>query len=209
MHNTTVNSDQIEAFWDWFLTAEAGIRAYFSEEEGPGVDKNLLIEQINNRVLDFGHFAWEIGPGQDRDFHFLISPNGSAQLLEVSKEIMRAAPDLGRWEFYPARPPRPERLQFKLYDDYMLERNVDATNWRCVLLKKLDGTMQVLLEVNTITHLDNDTQQLAAQMLVTNLLGEELKINRIHKIDVVNELEMMHESMSFPVAELPKRVRGK
>ncbi len=206
MQDHTANTTKIEDFWKWFVHAEAGIRAYFSEEEGPDVDKNFLIEQVNNKVLDFGLFAWEIGPGRDRDFHFIISPNGSAQLLELSKTIMRSAPELPQWEFHSARPARPERLQFSLYDDYMIERSVDATDWRCALLKKLDGTVQVLVEASTIRDLDSETQQTAAEMLVTNLLGEELKINRVHKIDVVNELEEVQKAVSFPVGELNGRV---
>ncbi|GJM35635.1 MAG: hypothetical protein DHS20C18_46360 [Saprospiraceae bacterium] len=196
---------KIETFWNWFMQTETSIRAYFSEEEDGIVDKKALIESINNNVLDFGLIAWEIGPGQNKPFHFTISPNGNKDLLRRNKALMRAAPELEDWEFNPAKPVRADRLQFSLYDNYMIEQSVDASGWQSVLLKKADQSIALLLEANTIATLDEDTQLTAGQMVVINLLGEEAKINHVSKIEVVVELEEIYQANSFPVAELSER----
>lgn len=195
---------KIQSFWLWFAETEDNIREYFAEEEM--VDKAALIEAINNRVLDFGLFAWEIGPGTSRTFYLTISPNGSKERLRISKQIIEAAPDLPDWEFHYARPPREEGLQFTLYDDFMVEREVDASPWQYVLLPQPEGRVEVLLEAPNTHHLDPDTRLLAGERVVGNLLGEEARIEFVYRVRVVEELEEGHQDDSAPILALRRQV---
>lgn len=191
---------RIKSFWKWFVEMEDNIREYFSEEEM--VDKAALIESINNRVLDFGLFAWEIGPGLSRPYYLTISPNGSKERLRISKLIIEAAPDLPDWEFNYARPAKSLDLKFTLYDDFMVEREVDASHWNYVLLKKQDERVEVVLEAPNAHHLDPDTQLMAGERVVNNLLGEEATINHVYRVRVVGELEEGQQADSAPIVAL-------
>lgn len=207
MQQELVNIDaRIKSFWQWFIGMEDNIREYFEEEEM--VDKSALIESINNRVLDFGLFAWEIGPGASRSFYLTISPNGDKQRLRISRLIIEGAPDLPDWEFYYARPAVAGGLQFTLYDDFMVEREVDASPWKYVLLKKQDERLEVVLEAPNVHHLDPDTQLIAGERVVNSLLGEAAVIENIHRVRVVEALDPEQREDSAPVAELRLEGRG-
>lgn len=191
---------RIRSFWQWFVEMEDNIREYFAEEEM--VDKAALIEAINNRVLDFGLFAWEIGPGASRAFYLTISPNGDRKRLKISKRIIEAAPGLPDWEFYYARPAKEGALQFTLYDDFMIEREVDASSWNYALIPQPDNRIEVVLEASNVHHLDPDSRLMAGERVVSNLLGEEATIEHVYRVRVVEELEEQHRAYSAPIREL-------
>ncbi len=167
--------DKIHAFWTWFRTQEATYRDFFEEETV--LDKDLLIEAMNDQVLEFGLFSWQISEGASRPFQFIISPNGHRERLLLSKYIMKAAPDLPHWEFHAGKPARDWDLQLTLFDNYMIEHTIDASAWTYRLQPHPDGAVTIYLQAENIAHLDAETQQEGAERVVTGLLGEE---NRIH-----------------------------
>ena len=191
---------KIQSFWQWFVEMEEDIREYFSEEEV--VDKAALIEAIDNKILDFGLFAWEIGPGVGRPFYLTISPNGNQERLKISRLIIEAAPSLSDWEFNYARPAKTGGLQFSLFDDFMVQREVDASPWRYALRKRAEGRLEVILEAKNASHLDSDTLLMAGERVVANLLGEELMINQVYRVEVVEELEPGQREESAPIGTL-------
>ena len=191
---------KIQSFWEWFIETEEAIQEYFSEEEM--VDKAALIESIDERVLDFGLFSWEIGPGVGRPFYLTISPNGNRERLRISKMIMESAPNLPDWEFHYAKPPKAWDLSFILFDDFMVEREVDASPWRYALRKRAEGRLEVILEAKNASHLDSDTLLMAGERVVANLLGEELMINQVYRVEVVEELEPGQREESAPIGTL-------
>ena len=85
MNKASILEKKIDQFWSWFVQMEGPIRSFFTEEEP--VNKDLIIESMNNRVLDFGMFTWEIGPGMNQPYYFLISPNGDKERLQISRQI--------------------------------------------------------------------------------------------------------------------------
>lgn len=191
---------RIQAFWSWFAETEGAIREYFAEEDI--VDKAALIEAIDNKVLDFGLFSWQIAPGFSRPFSLTISPNGNKERLKISKMIIQAAPSLPDWEFNYAKPAQDEALAFSLYDDFLVEQAIDASQWRYALVKKTDGRLVVILEAKNVRHLDADTALIAGEQVLTKLLGEELVITHVHRIEVVEELEEEHRAGSAPILGL-------
>ncbi|MCB0570956.1 MAG: hypothetical protein KDC66_14370 [Phaeodactylibacter sp.] len=200
MQNSQNLNSRIESFWRWFAETEEAIRDYFADETF--VDKAALVEAIDNRVLDFGLFSWTIGPGSGRPFNLTISPNGSRERLLVSKQIVAAAPPLPGWEFHYAKPPQEQGLVFSLYDDFMMECEVDASGWRFVVEKRPEGRAVVILETQDTGRLGPDTLFMAAQQAVTNLLGEEMVINHVQHVEVVEELEPAQKAISAPLEQL-------
>jgi len=195
---------KIHAFWEWFMENEGVIRKFFEAEEL--VNKELLVEMINNRVLDFGLFTWEVGPGVDKPYYLLISPNGDKDLLGLSRSVVHAAPDLPQWEFYPAKPPREEPLTFKLYDSFMRVCEVDASAWEFSLMEAETEGIELVIKSPSMDHLDEETQFETADKVVVNLIGEAWAIEYIEDLVLVSAFGPEEAEKAFPIQQLRFRM---
>ena len=202
---TQALTDKIEHFWKWFTQMEGPIRSFFTEEEP--VNKELIVESMNNRVLDFGMFTWEIGPGQDRPYYFLISPNGDKERLALSRQIIHHAPELPGWEFYPARPLRAVELSFSMYDSMFRACEVDAHTWEFALEGDTKEGIEVIIKASDLNHLDEDTQFEAADRVVMGLLGEEVFIDQVEDLVLVSDFSPEEASRSYPIQQLAFRLQ--
>lgn len=198
--------EKIDAFWEWFVEYGATILEFFDEDSH--VDKNALIEEINNQVLDFGMFSWEIGPGRSRKYYLTISPNGKPEQLELSRKIMAAAPDLSDWEFHHAKPAKAWNLQFTIYDDFMREQLIDASEWQFALVPRPGHQVDIFLQAGNIDFLDADTRATAGDLVVTNLLGEERKINYVRRIEVLSAHEEPQRAADQPIGRLKEQLEA-
>ena len=87
---------KIEQFWNWFTENEHRFRKV--------TDVREAVEAMDDQILEFGLFKWEIGPGINKPFYLTLSPNGNEERLELSKMIMDLSPDLRQWEFNYCKP---------------------------------------------------------------------------------------------------------
>jgi len=197
---------KIESFWEWFVDYEDTIKEFFDDDSE--IDKNALIEEINNQVLDFGLFSWEIGPGVSKNYYLTISPNGKPEQLRLSRKIMTAAPDLPDWEFHHAKPAKKWNLQFTIYDDFMRERSIDASDWRFTLMQRPGQQVDIFLKADNIDFLDTDTRATAGDLVVTNLLGEETKINKVRRIQVLSAGEEPQQAANQPIELLKEKLEA-
>lgn len=178
---------------------EAKYRLFFTEEEA--VNSKLLIEAMDNRVLDFGKFKWEMREGTMAPYQFIISPNGDFELYEISQQIIKAAPRIRDWEFFPAFPPNAEKTQFEIYDMQMNRHPVDIANWRVVILEQEEG-VDLITETPNLNHLEEETQLEAAEKALISILGESLFIDKITGLEVVPELEEEDVAFAIPIKNL-------
>ena len=124
--DSKVLKQRIYEFWDWFVEHEQKFRVIS--------DPNAVREMLNNQVLQFGIFSWEIGEGLSKPHTFTISPNGNPKMLRRSEAIIGEAPDLAQWEFYPAKPSQDWDFTFEMFDSFMVKRKIDATDWEYLCL---------------------------------------------------------------------------
>ena len=178
---------KIDDFWNWFIQTEAQFRAFFEDETV--VNQELLVEEMNNKVLDFGMFSWEIGPGQEKKYALTISPNGSKQRLSISKQMMYAAPLMPEWELHYCKPAKDWDFTFQLFDDFMIQRKIDASSWQFLLAKSPGEGISILLDSPSIQGLSEDLKQNAADLVITNCIGEEHKIDYLKGIQFINEFD--------------------
>ncbi len=193
---------KIENLWRWFVANENQIIDSFQNESLA----NYIVENLDNLILDFGMFTWEIGPGKVKPWYLTISPNGDRDLIRVSQKIIEHAPDLNDWEFNYYKPAKDWDRKFIIYDSNMNEQNIDASNWKFVMLRNDDGMIDLILEASNITHLDNDTASTAANIIVTNEIGEETKIQKIQSVDIVGKLENQFNSRKTGIQHLKKHL---
>ena len=187
------------AFWKWFSGIENQYRKFFTDEP---VNKELLVEAMNNRVLEFGQFKWEMREGKQGVLQFIISPNGDHELFEKSQQLMSAATPHPNWQFLPALPPEKTDYKFQLYDEFMRLCDVDASDWLCFLEKEVDGLIGITIQAENVDHLDLDTQIAAAEVILKKIIGEAKFINHIAGLGVVEVFENSESETAFPLKDL-------
>jgi len=197
-----LNDTKIENLWRWFVANENQIIDSFQNESLA----NHIVENLDNLILDFGMFTWEIGPGKVKPWFLTISPNGDRDLIRVSQKIIEHAPNLDDWEFNYCKPAKDWDRKFIIYDSNMNEQNIDASNWKYVMLRNEDGMIDLILEAKNITHWDHDTARTAADIIVTSEIGEETKIQKILSVDIVDKLERQYNSRKTEIQYLKKHL---
>ena len=163
---------KIEQFWDWFISHEYEFRNI--------TDPDALKESLDNQVLVFGMFAWEIGLHDDQKYYLIISPNGNKERLKISKLIIDAAPPLSNWKFFYCKPPNLEwDFKIKIFDNFLNLQEIDASTWQFILKTGDDNKVNVLLNLQYLRGFEEEDLKIAADVACTNTLGEELKINHL------------------------------
>lgn len=179
-------------FWDWFQANEYLFREI--------IDAEGAVKAMNEQVLQFGLFSWEIGEGNAKPHSLTLSPNGDKQRLLLSQKIVAAAPDMPDWEFNYCKPPREWDFKFEAYDQYMVRQQFDASEWEYVLQKNEENEMEVFILADNLSLLDDDDEMNAVDMVLTNVLGEE---NVIHHLDAFEVVDEFNEEFDNMVEKLP------
>lgn len=191
--------DKIEEFWEWFINSEKLIIEIINDDFHEG--RKSLSRNMDNFILQFGMFTWEMGPSGDH-YYLTISPNGNEELLEVSKEIVAYAPALKQWKFYAAKPKKEWDLRFKVFDDFMTPHEVDASSWRYFLNRNALEKIEITILAKNISHLDGETKLTAADLVVTSLLGEDFKIQNVGFIKVLDKFDSIQSAKTSSIHEL-------
>jgi len=190
----------ISTFWLWFEDNLAHLRDVLTDPGHPSRD--YLVDSLNNHLLAIGTFTWDIEAGSSRRWSLTISPNGDADLLELSREIVAMAPDLADWEFYYAKQPSRPELVLTVWDEEMNQQTVDANPWTYVLLPASGDGYDLLIEAPNAAHVDDETLHTTADHLVTALMGEEAKIIRLRSIDLTDSLSAANQKLARPLVQL-------
>jgi hypothetical protein len=198
------NDEKIKKLWKWFSGNNQKIIDCIESESAP--DREYVIENLDNLVLDLGLFTWEVDAGIHKTWSFTISPNGDIELLKKSKKIIDSAPDLINWEFNYSKPAKEWDRKFSVFDEYMIKREVDASNWKYITLQQEDKMIALTLEAENIGTLDIYTASTAANLVVLNEIGEETKIRNIGSINIVAKLEPNYDSSKHDINNLKKHI---
>lgn len=189
---------KIENLWNWFVSNEDEIIDVVDND----LASDYIVESLDNRILDFGLFSWEISPGKSKAWSLTISPNGDTDLLKVSREIMNNAPQLSNWEFHYCKQAKEWNKEFEIYDELMTEHSIVASSWNFVALPKKGNQVQLIIEANNILHLDDETQLSAGELFVLNEIGEKAIIQKVSSILVVNELDKKYKEQRVSIDQM-------
>jgi hypothetical protein len=198
-----MSTQKITSLWEWFAKNEQKIKDAI--DRGSAFEREYIVESLNDLVLDLGMFSWEIGPGQEQAWSFTLSPNGDRKRMLQSRKIIDQAPPLLGWEFHYSKPAKAWDRSFQLYDDFMVERTIDASDWHFVVSVQED-LIHILLETPELIRLDPDTVQTAAELVIINEIGEEAKILHVGAIEVVPQLDASLREARVEIAFLKRWV---
>jgi hypothetical protein len=192
---------KVRQFWEWFSENCQNFGADFDNVE--------LLERLDNWVAQLGDFSWEVGPGKAKDNAFVISPNGDEDLLQDTKLIISNAKVCEGWEYYYAKPPKEKEwnLTFSLETSEGEEVEVDASQWEYTLLEYEDGMFEIIVKASDLRQLDETNKQVAAEILLDGVLGEEVRMQTICEIDVVDEFEEPYRAKAGNIKNLPDHLK--
>jgi len=173
-----VSLNNIISFWQWFETVSTSLFANTT-------DVNILSD-LNYKIKMFGPFEWEIGPVDDKLLYLAISPNLNEELLKTTAEIISYAPSCEGWWFLNAKPKKEYSPVLYMVNENGKGISIDISAWTYVLFHFDDDTFDIDLKISPIEG-NMKTQKLAADIILTNLLGEERFITLIKNIQIVNE----------------------
>lgn len=175
--------NKIIHFWQWFVKHEKQFRII--------TDPEAAKELLDNQVLQFGVFSWEIGKGDNKPHSFTISPNGNAKMLRRSEAIIGEAPELPYWEFFAAKPAQDWNFNFEMFDSSMLLRSIDATEWKYIIRMKGQQKLAILIYAENIDFLDEDEQITAAEFAMNQIIGE---MDKIYFVDSISFIHFIDEN---------------
>lgn len=200
----TLNDERVDAFWEWFVLNEERIVAILNNEESR--DKESLVQSLNDWVLQLGMFSWEMGRGQRRPYFFTISPNRDPELFALSQQIIDAAPELPQWELNDAKPAQQWDLRLNIYDNDLNEWRVNASSWKFILLSKPHNKVKVRILAKNIAKLDAEARASAAELYVSGVAGEALRIRHVAGIEITSSFGPEEEADAHPFPDLKAHI---
>ncbi|MGG9962693.1 hypothetical protein [Ferruginibacter sp. SUN106] len=184
---------QITEFWNWFAKNSNGF-------DPSNFDKGLM-KELDHKIVNW-ELSWEIGPGFTKEYSLTLSPNGNINLLAQTNNIIDQAPMLDAWEFYSSKQPKQNWQRAKLIDKGL---EFEATDWTYILLQYPDDKVEILVKADNLKSLDKNSKEIAVDLILTNLLGEQIKMTQLDFIDIVNDFE--NENEITEIQFLPKHLK--
>jgi hypothetical protein len=175
---------RVLAFWKWF--------SQNSRKLAENLENGDLLHELDRRVcaLGKGCLTWEVGPGLHKPFQLVISPGGKRELLDETKKIISAAPDIPEWELHYAKPPKSWRSpKFLFRNASGKELTIDAERWEYVLLRFPDGTFHLIVRIRGYEDLNEAEQLMAVEILLDGVIGELDRLQRIATVEIVSMLD--------------------
>lgn len=204
MGNMNLNSDAIELFWQWFVKNEKLIKDCIENEHS--THKELVVDQMNEHILGLGMLTWDLGLNEDNNWFLMLSPNGDKEMLNVSQRIISDAPEHMDWLFYASRPPKSWNRTFKVYNASFDEVHIDASEWHYLIFEDEDEKLVLVLEAQSISHLDDELADNVGEQFVIHELGELPWMFHISSVEIVSSVEIEHETMKNHVSDLSEHL---
>lgn len=173
-----IEPKNVTSFWHWFES--------ISNELYTDSSNTKILQQLDNRVTAMGPFDWELGPVDDRLLYLAISPNLNAELLKATTKIISLAPSCEGWWFLYAKPKKEYSPILNLVNEIGRSISIDISTWMYVLYYFEDGTFDIDIRLNSIEG-SAETQKLAIDIALTNLLGEERYMTLFKGIKIVTD----------------------
>ncbi len=194
-----VVDDQIEDFWNWFLSVKTHLEKSLRQES--------MLKEMDDQIKKLGSFSWELGPGKNCEFSFIVSPNGNSEKLRETINIIECAPSCNNWAFFPSKQPKKWNYVFNLKDTESGTIEIDANNWEYVLLKFPDGTFDIILKTPQVfINYSAAIKQTAAEIALYGILGEEICIKLIGNIEIVKDFDNEYLGKETNIRKLAKHI---
>jgi hypothetical protein len=176
---TVLEKQHTKEFWDWFIQHHPDVEHAYTVSDAGWLESNLTprLQRIQSELV------WELGPYHDPDYTLVISP-AVRESLSLTERIIAAAPDIPKWRFLPAKPPKElTSLVMELPD--IKNSGVCADKWLYRLTQYND---REFFDIEVFTDapptIKDDHLEVLTHRLIESLVGEEIYLDRIGAITI-------------------------
>ena len=120
--------------------------------------------------------------------------------MAITEQVIRESPIVSNWSFFDGIQPKGDYI-ISLYDSDMDIQTVDASTWK-ICARPIQNRFELKIEVNGTAHIDEDTETIAVDLLLTSLLGERQKIARILDFQIVDEFDEADFHLIQPIQNI-------
>lgn len=166
----------LPAFWAEFARLSPRLRA-----PDPAPDAIAAVGALVDRL---GDLDWELGPDDDGDLYFAISPRGRRELAAAARAVIAAAPSLPGWRWRATLP-------VKAWDgtlDWDVgpgPTHLDTRRWTATLEPDTDGDLVIVTVAGAeLAALTPPLAAAAARTAVLSWIGEETFLARVAHVRV-------------------------
>jgi hypothetical protein len=202
-----MNEENILDFWRWFVKNESRIQQCILNNDAKEQEK--IVYSLNEYVLGFGAFSWDIGQNDEDQWFFTISPNLNIELLETSKSVIELAPDHLNWHFHSSKPTKTWSYQLEVYDELLDVFQVDTSRWYYNAFEEEDGSIELVFEIGSLAKKHTEAIENAITAFIINELGEEILMQEVSKINFFDEFDADLSRIKSPVSELKAHLLSK
>lgn len=174
----SIEMNKVLFFWKWFESVSDALHLNLENVD--------ILSELDNKVKELGPFDWEIGPVDDNLLYLAISPRLNEEYLKITKEIVSYAPSCKGWWILYAKPRKEYAPVFSMVNEKGKSILVDISDWEYVLFLFEDGTFDIDLRISSIDG-NLETKNLAVDVALTGLMGEERFMALIKNIRIVND----------------------
>lgn len=178
-------------FWQWFEQCAQDVEKRHLQGDGVWLDREL-----GGRVAALtppnakARIGWEIGPGSSKPLQLALSPV-VRENFGATREIVKSAPALERWEFFASKPPK-TNMQWAIDLPVTTgRRRFEFADWSYQLAVYPDGVLDVTLIVpdQDLADASASTRNTLAQLVVEAIIGEQSVIESCAHIAAVTQTE--------------------
>ncbi|THJ68458.1 DUF695 domain-containing protein [Arthrobacter echini] len=189
--------DPISAFWQWWADEGEDLLTTATRDGGFGSHVEVMTRQV--QAIARG-LEWETRTGWGAEHTLYVSGGADPSLRAVAERWFRASPPAGRrWEFAPARSPRPEMLESTIT---YRGRTFDLARTRVHANPTRAGDSFIVSVFNPAFTGQWDDEYELCVLLLEWLLGEDDVRRWVRRVDCI-----VHDVVdSISAAQLPERV---
>lgn len=195
-------SEKVDRLWQWFVKNESQLKSAIEN----GTDTIKIVQSLDDLVLNFGAFSWDLGLDDLNEWFFTISPNLDVDRLQTSKAIIEEAPQFLKWKFYAAKQSKIWNKVVTVYNVDFNEVNLNISEWNYIAFQYSDNELELIFETGETSGIHKDQLLEAINTTLLNELGEELKIVHIAKIDVCTVLPEEDQQDKSSISDLKQHV---
>lgn len=195
-----MTEENILDFWRWFVKNELRIKDCISKQDL--IEQEKIVKSLNEYILAFGAFSWDVGQDDNDEWFLTISPNLDQELLKISQVIIALAPPHLEWRFHSAKPSKKWDYQLEVYDELMDVFKVDSSKWNFVALEEEDGSIELNFELFELSNRHEEAIENAITAFIINELGEEFLTTQISNIELFNQFDDELNTMKAPVTSM-------
>lgn len=183
-----MNDRNARQFWTWFL------------DVGRRLNDPAFVSELDRQLAVLGISDWEAGPldAKGEKLFLAFSPTERSEIPRL-EAIVAQAPSIAGWEILVGKP---RKFWDRVFKWSSSEIQIDASEWRCVVLQYSDGLCDIVILDPSLPQSLHDQKQSIVEFAIKSEIGEALALARVCGIYAESPSDSAPIEASIPICAL-------